>query len=190
VDFNFMMRKIGQFGLDIMGWNVVGALPPLKQYVAILAPHNSNWDFVIGLCARLALGVRIHFLGKHQLFFFPWGYFFKAVGGIAINRSTTTNRVDQIVALFQEQEHLKLALAPEGTRSAVTRWKEGFYHMACQANVPIVMVGLDYSTKEVRIKEPFWPTKNIGTDFEEIVAFFRTIKAKYPKEIPDYQAKK
>jgi 1-acyl-sn-glycerol-3-phosphate acyltransferase len=80
-------------------------------------------------------------------------------------------------------------LAPEGTRSAVTRWKEGFYHMACEANIPIVMVGFDYTTKEVRVREPFYPTRDINKDFVEIVSFFRNIRGKFPKKIPDYQPK-
>jgi 1-acyl-sn-glycerol-3-phosphate acyltransferase len=183
------MQKLGQFILKIMGWKCVGSLPNLNQYIVILAPHTSNWDFVIGLCARLTLGVRINFLGKHQLFFFPWGYFFKSVGGIPINRSKTINRVEQIAALFKQEQHLKLALAPEGTRGSVTRWKEGFYHMACLADVPIVMVGLNYPTKEVFIKNAFYPTKDIKRDFAEIIAFYRTVQGKYPKKIPDYREK-
>ena len=183
------MQKFTQFILKIMGWKIVGALPNIKQYVLIVAPHTSNWDLIIGLCARFAVGVKINFLAKHQLFFFPLGTILRAMGGTPVNRSKKGNRVDQVVVLFQQQEHFKLGLAPEGTRSPVTRWKEGFYHMASQANIPIVMVGFDYPSKEVRVREPFWPTKDISSDFVDILAFFRTIRGKCPKELPDYQAK-
>lgn len=183
------MQKIAQFILKIAGWSVVGSLPQLKQYVLIVAPHTSNWDLVIGLCARFAVGVRLNFLAKHQLFFFPLGNLLRAMGGVPVNRAKKANRVEEVVALFLQQEHFKLGLAPEGTRSSVTRWKEGFYHMACQANLPIVMVGFDYQSKEVRVQEPFWPTKDINKDFPKVLNFFRTIKGKYPKEIPDYKPK-
>jgi 1-acyl-sn-glycerol-3-phosphate acyltransferase len=183
------MQKIAQFILKLMGWKIIGSLPNIKQYVLIVAPHTSNWDLVIGLCARFAVGVKINFLAKHQLFFFPLGNLLGAIGGTPVDRTKHGNRVEQAVALFQQQESFKLGLAPEGTRSPVTRWKEGFYHMACQANIPIVMVGFDYTSKEVRVREPFLPTKDISNDFATILSFFRTIRGKYPKELPDYQTK-
>lgn len=183
------MRKLGQLLLKLMGWKVVGSLPELNKYVLIVVPHTSNWDFLIGLFARFALGVKINFLAKEQLFFFPLGNFLKAVGGSAVDRSKKGNTVEAVVTLFASQEQFKLAITPEGTRGQVTRWKEGFYHIACLAEVPIVMVGLDYPSKELIIKEALWPTKNISEDFKPIVAFFRTIHGKYPQEIPDYRPK-
>ncbi len=183
------MQKFNQWILKLMAWKIIGSLPNLKQYVLIVAPHTSNWDLVLGLVARFAVGVKINFLAKQQLFFFPLGTLLKALGGSPVDRTKKGNKVEQAVDLFQNQTHFKLGLAPEGTRSKVTRWKEGFYHIACQANAPIVMVGLDYLSKEVRISEPLWPNKNISEDFEQIIAFFRTIHGKYPKEIPDYHAK-
>ena len=183
------MQKLCCLILKLMGWRIISSLPNLTQYVLIVAPHTSNWDLVIGLVARFAVGVKINFLAKHQLFFFPLGNFLTAIGGSPVDRTHKGNKVEQAVNLFKTQDQFKLGLAPEGTRSKVTRWKEGFYYIACQANVPIVMVGLDYSTKEVRIREVFWTSKNINQDFEQIIAFFRTIQGKYPKEIPDYHSK-
>ncbi len=181
-----IMEKVGQILLKLMGWRTVGALPEREQYIIMVVPHTSNWDVVIGLCTRFALGVKIHFLAKHQLFFFPLGPILKALGAVSVNRSSSANRVEQTVALFNQQKQLKLAIAPEGTRSAVTRWKEGFYHMACAAHMPIVMIGFDYATKEIRIQDAFWPTEDKNKDFAYFVSFFRTIHGKYPKEIPDY----
>lgn len=172
-----------------MGWKLVGRLTDSKQFVMIVAPHTSNWDLIVGLGGRFAVGVKIHFLAKRQLFFFPLGVVLRALGGIAVDRSKKNNQVDQVTALFKQQDDLKLAIAPEGTRSSVTRWKEGFYHIACQANIPIVMVGFDYLRKEIRIQEPFWPTHNINDDFTKIVGFFRTVPGRYPKEIIDYKPK-
>ena len=155
------MKTIGRFILKLMGWKIIGELPKDKKYMLIVAPHTSNWDLVIGLCARFALGVRINFLAKKQVFFFPLGIFLKAVGGIPVDRNRKDNKVQQVVDLYSHSENLKLAITPEGTRSPVTRWKEGFYHIAVQASIPIVMVGFDYSTKEIRISPLFLPSGNI-----------------------------
>ncbi|HAT8182608.1 TPA: acyltransferase [Legionella pneumophila] len=183
------MQKICRFIFKLIGWKIVGELPNEKKYIVIVAPHTSNWDFVICLCARFVVGVKINFLAKHQLFFFPLSYFLRAVGGTPVDRSKKGNRVEKVVELFRQSDELKLGLAPEGTRSPVTRWKEGFYHIARQAGIPIVMVGPDYSTKEIRIHEPFWTTGDIKKDFQYIIEFFRTIKGYRSKEIPDYNPK-
>lgn len=183
------MQKLCRFIFKLIGWKIVGELPNEKKYIVIVAPHTSNWDFVICLCARFVVGVKINFLAKHQLFFFPLSSFLRAVGGTPVDRSKKGNIVEKIVELFRQRDELRLGLAPEGTRSPVSRWKEGFYHIACQAGIPIVMVGPDYSTKEIRIHQPFWPSGDIKEDFQYIIEFFRTIKGYHPKEIPDYRPK-
>lgn len=183
------MQKLGNLILKLMRWKIVGQLPDDKKYLLIVAPHTSNWDFIIGLMARFSLGIRINFIAKHQLFFFPLGNFLKAVGGESINRTKKSNTVEHTVELFRSRDEFRLAITPEGTRSPVTRWKEGFYHIATQAGVPIVMVGLDYQTKELRIEKPFWPSGDIKADFQKIIDYYRTIHGRFPKNIPDYQPK-
>ncbi len=179
------MQKIARFLMKSTGWKIVGTLPELKQYVLIAAPHTSNWDVIVGLAARFVVGVKINFLVKHQLFFFPLGNLLKALGAMPVNRSKKSNVVEQIAEIFQTQDEFKLTIAPEGTRSPVTRWKEGFYHIAMKAQVPIVMIGLDYGSKAIRISEPFTPSGDIQADFDHIFAYFKTIKGRSPKEIPD-----
>jgi 1-acyl-sn-glycerol-3-phosphate acyltransferase len=183
------MKKIGRFLLKIIGWKIVGELPKDKKYMIIVAPHTSNWDFVIGLFGRFEVGVKINFLAKQQLFFFPLGNFLKAVGGFAVDRSKKGNTVAQIAELYQQRDEFVIAITPEGTRGHVTRWKEGFYHIAREAGISIVMIGLDYPTKEIRIHEPLMPSDDINKDFSKYIAFFRTISGCYPKEIPDYHPK-
>lgn len=184
------MKKFGRFILKLFGWKVVGELPPDKKYMVVVAPHTSNWDFAVGLFARFSVGVKINFLAKNQLFFFPLGLLLRILGGAPVNRSKKNNTVEQVVEIFRSRDEFKLAITPEGTRGPVTRWKEGFYHIACQAELPIVMVAPDYSTKELRIHEKFQPSGDIDTDFPKILDFFRTIKGRYPKEIPVYFPKK
>jgi 1-acyl-sn-glycerol-3-phosphate acyltransferase len=183
------MQKLGHFILRLFHWKVIGELPKDKKYLVVVAPHTSNWDFAVGLFTRFAIGVKIHFLAKNQLFFFPLGVFLKLLGGAAVDRSKKNKTVDQVVEMFQSRDEFRLAITPEGTRSPVTRWKEGFYHIARQAGLPIVMVGFDYSLKTVVIKRPFWPSGDIEKDFPQVLEFFRTIKGRYPKEIPDYHAR-
>lgn len=183
------MQKLSQLILKLFGWKIVGHLPDLKKYILIVAPHTSNWDAIVGLLSRFAVGVKINFLVKHQLFFFPMNILLKVVGGMPVNRSVVGNVVQQIADLYNSKEELRLAIAPEGTRGKVNRWKEGFYHIAARANVPIVMIGLDYATKELRIEKPFFASGDIASDFDTILDYFRTINGLYPKEIPDYVPK-
>lgn len=183
------MQKLAQLILKLIGWKIVGQLPDEKKFIIIVAPHTSNWDLVIGLIARFAVGVKVNFLAKHQLFFFPLGQLLRLLGGTPVNRSQHSNKVQEVVKLFKTSDELKLGLAPEGTRSTVTRWKEGFYHIATQAQIPIVMIGMDYPSKELRIAEAFHPTGNLEQDFAFMVAYFRTIHGKVPKTLPDYRPK-
>lgn len=181
------MKALCGLILKIIGWKIVGQLPSEKKFILIVAPHTSNWDFLLGLCSRFVLGVKIHFLAKSQLFFFPLGQFLRAVGGIAVDRSKKGNLVEHVVSQFQQHDNFAITITPEGTRGQVKRWKEGFYHIACKANVPIAMVGFDYPTKEIRISAPVRVTGNIKEDFPQFVSFCRTIKGLYPQEVPDYQ---
>lgn len=183
------MRKFGNFFLKLFGWKVVGNLPEEKKYIVIVAPHTSNWDFMVGLFGRYSQGTMVNFLAKKQLFFFPLGVLLRALGGAPVDRSQTGNTVEKVADLFKSRDVFRLAITPEGTRAQVTRWKEGFYHIACVAKVPIVMVGLDYSSKELRISEAFWPTGNINEDFPKILDYYRSLHGFYPKEIPVYQPK-
>lgn len=181
------MRKLGQFLLKLAAWKIVGTLPNEKKYIIAVAPHTSNWDLLVGLLGRFSFGVKVSFLMKKQVFAFPFGSIMRGLGGIPVDRAKKSNLVEQLVAMFQQNEALILAITPEGTRSPISRWKEGFYHVAYQAQIPIVMVGFDYPSKEIRIGEIFKPSGDINKDFPEMIAYFRTIHGRYPKNLPDYQ---
>ncbi|MBM7071096.1 lysophospholipid acyltransferase family protein [Shewanella sp. 202IG2-18] len=169
-----------------MGWRIEGELPPIDKYILIAAPHTSNWDFIIAVMAKFIVREDIHFLGKHQLFIPPWGWLFRALGGSPVNRNKNNNLVETAVHEFDVRNAYKLALAPEGTRSAVTRWKTGFYHIAQKANVPIVCIGLDFKNKAIIIQSPFEASGQMNDDMNLILDFFRSVNGKYPKVIPDF----
>lgn len=172
--------------LRLTGWNPVplGAFPiKPRKCVVIVAPHTSNWDFVIGVLYRSALGLnRARYLGKKELFT-PWfGWFFRWLGGTPVDRHSSSNVVEQVVEIFNRHDDFILALSPEGTRKKVDRLRTGFYQIAIQAGVPIVMAALDFANKQVIFSEPFYPTGNMEEDFAHIINFFRPVKGKYPEK--------
>ena len=176
------MKAIAKFIFWLFGWRIAGKPPTLKKYVAILAPHTSGWDLIFGLCARYIFGLDIKLMAKEEIFRFPMGPLLRAMGGIPVDRSSKHNMVDQAVALFNTRENFILAIAPEGTRKYVAKWKTGFYYIALKAQVPIVFAYLDYATKTVGIGPAFYPTGDIEKDMETILAFYRPIKGKHPEE--------
>lgn len=167
----------------ILGWKLVGSFPSyLKKYVVIAAPHTSWHDFYIAILARNVSGEKIHFIGKDSLFKWPFGFFFRSLGGTPVDRSSNNNLVDAIVQIFDSKEEFRLGLSPEGTRKKVNTWKTGFYFIAKGANIPIVMATLDFENKQVKISAPYYTTDNQEKDFEHIYSFYKGVKGKRPEQ--------
>lgn len=153
------MRWLAKFiYFKILGWKVVGntnfSKDTVKKAVLISAPHTSNFDFIIGLLLRKVVDLKSNYLGKKELFVWPIGYYFRAVGGVPVDRKNKENKVETIAKLFEGKDEFRLTLAPEGTRSKVEKWRTGFYYIAKQANVPIIMFTLDFENKQNKISEP------------------------------------
>lgn len=182
-----MFKHFCKTVLTIFRWKVEGQLPNKAKFIIIVAPHTSNWDFVIGVLVRGVLGQKINFLGKHQLFINPWGIFFRAIGGSPVDRRQHNNLVDAAVQHFKTKDEYKLALTPEGTRAEVKRWRTGFYHIAKQAQVPIVPVGFDFKKHTVFIGEPTVTSNDMVADINQLMDFFRTMEGKHPKKIPIFK---
>ena len=119
---------------------------------------------------------------KKEWFFFPLGFIFKAMGGIPVTRSKNTSMTDTLAAEFAKHDKLQIALTPEGTRKRVTEWKKGFYYIALKANVPIVLVGLDYKRKAAIFLDTFYPTGDVEADMVKIKAYYEGIVGKYPEK--------
>ena len=165
----------------ILGWKLIGSLPDLDQYVLIIAPHTSNWDFVLGLLVRQLIGTRIHFVAKDSLFMPPFGWYFRWLGGSPIDRSRSRDTVRAVAKIFSERKTFRLALSPEGTRKKVATWKTGFYYIAIAAHVPIVMVAFDFGKKKVKISEPVSPSGDREADFKSYMDFYRGVLGKVPE---------
>lgn len=171
-----------QFCFWIVGWKMKGQRPDVKKYVLIVAPHTSNWDFFVGVCARSISGLKSRFLIKDSITKIPIvGNVIHALGGRGVDRSKNTNLVDQVVELFEKEEEFVMTIAPEGTRSYNPKWKTGFYRIALQANVPIQVVGFDFENRIVEYAEVIYPTENMDSDIERIQAYYRRIKGKNPE---------
>jgi 1-acyl-sn-glycerol-3-phosphate acyltransferase len=146
-----------------------------------VAPHTSNWDFVIGMLFYKSIGGKPHVLMKKEWFFFPLGPFLKSIGIIPVDRNKKTSLSDQMVELFRLKKHFQLAVAPEGTRQKNSVWKTGFYYIALNACVPITLAYIDYFKKEVGVKEIFYPSGDVKCDIDKIKQYYKNIRAKHPK---------
>ncbi|PCH73271.1 MAG: acyltransferase [Flavobacteriaceae bacterium] len=177
------MQNIAKFiFFTILGWRIENDAPlHLKKYVIIAAPHTSWQDFPVGIFTKWVCGFPANFIGKASIFKPPFGFIFKALGGVPVDRSKSANMVDAIVDVFNSKEQFVLALAPEGTREKVAAWKTGFYYIAKGAKVPVVMIGLDFEHKKVVFSEPYMVTENKEKDFMFFYDFFRDIKGKHPE---------
>jgi 1-acyl-sn-glycerol-3-phosphate acyltransferase len=178
-----MLRPIYLLIFKLIGWRVEGSFPPdLKKYIVAVAPHTSNWDFVIGVMARSIVKIqRAHFLGKSPLFKPPYGWFFRWLGGHPVERTSSHDMVHQVVELFNQHEEFILAIAPEGTRKKVPKLKTGFYYIALQTHVPIIPCGFDFQRKKIVIGQPFYPSTNAEADINFLRKFYSQIKGRNPE---------
>src|SRR5665647_1195129 len=178
---NAISRAIGRAMMRIGGWKFEGVVPDQPKFVVIVAPHTSNWDFVLGVAALFTLGFRVSFLGKHTLFKWPLGIFMRWLGGISVVRSVSRDRVTENINAFNSSDKLILAVAPEGTRKLVKEWKTGFYHVAHGAHVPIIPVSFDYGTRIIRLDSLFWTTGDVDGDIRKMKEFYRGVVARNPE---------
>jgi 1-acyl-sn-glycerol-3-phosphate acyltransferase len=167
----------------LTGWKIKGEWPSgLTKAIILVGPHTSSWDVVMGMAARSVVPIPFaHYLGKKELFDGIFGWFFKSSGGVPVDRFSKNNMVEQVVEEFRKREHFMLALSPEGTRKKVDRLRTGFWHIAKQAGVPIVMAGLDFEKKELIISVPFFPGDGPEADLPLILSFFEPVKGRHPE---------
>lgn len=174
-------RWIGRTVMRLTGWRFEGRFPDAAKFVIAVAPHTSNWDFLHGAAAMFALDLRVTFIGKHTLFVWPISAFLRWMGGIPVDRRAAHGVVGEAVAAFRAPGARILVIAPEGTRRKVERYKTGFLHIARGAGVPVLLVGLDYAARCVRIG----PVLQVGEDIEaeraRVEAHFARIPGRYPQ---------
>lgn len=165
----------------LLGWKTVITVPFYEKCVICAAPHTSNWDLLIGKLFYGSLGRRASFLMKKEWFFFPLNLVFKAMGGIPVNRGKKNSLVDQMARRFASCSRFNLAITPEATRKANPEWKKGFYYIALQAQVPIMLFGIDYPSKTITCTKAIMPSGDIEKDMREIKRYFMQFTGRHPE---------
>lgn len=165
----------------LLGWKAEVSVPDFDKCIICAAPHTTNWDLFIGKLFISAVGRESGFMMKKDWFFFPLGTIFRWMGGIPVNRSKHTSLVEQVAQKIKASERFHLAITPEGTRKANPEWKKGFYYIALKAEVPIVLIGIDYEKKCIKAGKYLMPTGDIEKDMREIKLYFKDFKGKHPE---------
>jgi len=175
---NVLSRTLARGLLALFGWRVDGEFPDRPKMVAIVAPHTSNWDFVVGILVVFALGLRVRFLGKHTLFN-PWlGWLMRWLGGTPVIRDTPQGAVADAAEMIAREERILLGIAPEGTRRRGTPWRSGFYNIALAAKVPILPAAFDYGRRSLRLFPLFEPTGNYEADLAKLQALYEGVRGR------------
>ncbi len=180
-----MMKWLAIQIFKCLGWKAVGDLPNgVDKMVLVLAPHTSNWDLFYGLCTVFIKDIPAKFAIKKEVMFFPLGPILSCLGAIPIDRSATKKygQIDMMIAMLKNHSKLVLSIAPEGTRKYAPRWKTGFYHIAKNAQVPIVLGFIDYKKKEAGVGPIYYPSGDIDADIQAIQDFYKSKVAKYPAQ--------
>lgn len=167
-----LLRLLTRLLLRLSGWRVHGQVPDFPKFIVLGAPHTSNWDFMLMLAVGFVTRAKLRYLGKAELFRSPLGFFFYWCGGIPVDRSKSVGLVEQTVKVIHNSKEFILAIAPEGTREQVHRWKSGFYHIAKSAEIPIVSAYVDAKRKVVGIGDIFRLTGNMEADMRNIQSYF------------------
>lgn len=172
--------------LKLFGWKVDITAPKRDKCVICVAPHTSNWDFILGLAAYQSLGRDANFLMKKFWFFFPLKYLLYRFGGIPVESSKKTGKslTETIIEDFGKRNYLNLAVTPEGTRSLNKKWRTGFLYIAYGAKVPIQLGVIDFRNKEILIKEEYQPTGDVEYDMQQIKNYYAGFPeaARYPEK--------
>ncbi len=170
--------------LKLAGWKVNVTTPDYPKSIICVAPHTSNWDFVLGKLAYASIGRKAGFMMKEEWFFFPLGPIFKAMGGIPVPRKKRNKHVSLVEAMverFNHSERLNVAITPEGTRSRTEKWRTGFLQIAYLAHVPCVLGAIDYGKKEIYVVRTFKPTGDVDADMHVIKDYFKPFTGKHPE---------
>ena len=164
-----------------LGWSIDITQEHPNKYIICLAPHTSNWDFLIGQLYNGAEGLKSNFLMKKEWFFWPLGPIFRSLGGIPVFRSKKTSMTDNLAEAARKAERFMLCITPEGTRSPNPEWKRGFYYIAQKAEIPILLYGVDYEQKLIRCTKTIVPNGDIDTQMRDIKLYFKDFKGKKPE---------
>ena len=100
-----MKKLIASFALRMAGWKIKleGDLENLDRCILVVAPHTSNWEFVLGILAYWKLGKPLKLIIKDTHTKAWYGWLIRKLGGIGINRSQRNNLVDFVTNLYKKE---------------------------------------------------------------------------------------
>jgi 1-acyl-sn-glycerol-3-phosphate acyltransferase len=179
-----MFSALSAWIFRVWGWKVTGSYRhDIPKLIVAVAPHTSYWDFPVGVLVRSALKINAKFAGKHTIFVWPLGILMRWLNGIPVDRRKRGNFVSAVVDIYNKETYLHIAIAPEGTRKKVERYKTGFYHIAKLAGIPIILCTFDWGKREVNFNpEPFYPTDNEAADMEYLWNYFKGVQGYHPEK--------
>lgn len=179
----FMLQRICHTILyNWMGWHTEVTEPTPEKCIICVAPHTSNWDFLIGELYYTSIGLTSNFLMKKEWFFWPFGAIFRRLGGIPVERSRHTSLTDQMAEKARQATHFSLAVTPEGTRSLAPKWKRGFYFIALKANLPILLYAIDFPNKRIVCTQTIIPSGDVEADMQTIMQYYSQFQGKHPEK--------
>ena len=164
-----------------MGFSEVVTETRPEKYIIVMAPHTSNWDFVVGTLYARAEGFQCNFLIKKEWFFWPMGILMRKLGGIPVYRDKKTGSTERLATLARQSKEFHLCITPEGTRQPNREWKRGFYYIALKAQLPILLYGLDYRKKVIECTKVIIPNGDVEGQMAEIKEYFARFTAKKPE---------
>jgi len=175
-----LRARLATWTLGLFGWRVVSAPPPMQKGVVIIYPHTSNWDFVLGVLARAVLGLRMHWVGKHTLFKWPFESLMRWLGGVPVDRRSKHGAVEQLQREIDRYDQMFITMTPEGTRSRTEYWKSGFYHIALGLKLPLGLATFNYAKRVVDITHWITLTGDVERDLETIRNVYRDTHGRFP----------
>ena len=176
-----IIQRLAGTLLGAFGWRSVFVAPPAPKGIIVVYPHTSNWDFIVGVLFKFAVGLPAHWMGKDSLFRWPLRRLFQRMGGIPINRRERTGFVATLLEQFGRQDWMWLAVAPEGTRSRTDHWKSGFYQIAVAGKLPVGLGFIDYATHTVGIDTYIEMSGDPEADFARIRDFYAAKRGRRPE---------
>ncbi len=165
----------------VFGFTANDSVEKPDKCVVIMAPHTSNWDFIIGMLYAYSQGFHCGFMMKREWFFWPLGPIFRRLGGVPIRRDKSHGLTDQMAETAMLHPTFHLCITPEGTRRKQTHWHRGFYFIALKANIPILLCGMDYKRRYVECTQSFMPSGDVEADMRIVMDYFKNFEGKHPE---------
>lgn len=176
-----LTRKLASWFLRFMGWRVTGAVTEAPRFILVTGPHTSNWDFVFGLSAAVAMNVDLHWLGKDTLFKQPLTGIMLWLGGIPIDRSNPAGVAEEVASKIRQADNMVLIITPEGTRGKVERLKSGFLRIAAMSDSKLLITTVDYASKTIHLGEVLTPGEDMAADIDYIADQFAQVTPKHSR---------